>query len=190
MAQCVSPMARTVTVAEAAVLLGISRRTLYRRIEAGEIPATTVAGRRLIILDAEPDGTVSVTDGTVGTNTVTHSVPETETSVITQGNSAGGTQAGTPEYEDLRARLADMERQRDRWMGQAEQLAATVREQNQTIQAQTIRLAQLEGRMIDASTVPQQTPQGPVQPPEPATMAVTPPRRWSLRALYRAWRGR
>ncbi len=53
-------MSHSVTVAEAARLLGVSRRTIQRRIKAGELPTSDVAGRRYVVLsDIELSGDVS-----------------------------------------------------------------------------------------------------------------------------------
>ena len=53
-------MSHSVTVAEAARLLGVSRRTIQRRVKNGELPTSTVAGRRYVVLaDAEVSSDVS-----------------------------------------------------------------------------------------------------------------------------------
>ena len=53
-------MSHSVTVAEAARLLGVSRRTIQRRIKAGELPTSDVAGRRYVVLsDIELSGGVA-----------------------------------------------------------------------------------------------------------------------------------
>jgi excisionase family DNA binding protein len=53
-------MSHSVTIAEAARVLGVSRRTIQRRVKAGELPTADVAGRRYVVLsDAEVSGDVS-----------------------------------------------------------------------------------------------------------------------------------
>ncbi len=53
-------MSHSVTVAEAARVLGVSRRTIQRRVKAGELPTADVAGRRYVVLsDTELSGELS-----------------------------------------------------------------------------------------------------------------------------------
>jgi excisionase family DNA binding protein len=53
-------MSHSVTVTEAARLLGVSRRTIQRRVKAGELPTADVAGRRYVVLsDTELSGELS-----------------------------------------------------------------------------------------------------------------------------------
>jgi excisionase family DNA binding protein len=53
-------MSHSVTISEAARLLGVSRRTIQRRVKAGELPTADVAGRRYVVLsDTELSGELS-----------------------------------------------------------------------------------------------------------------------------------
>lgn len=59
----------TVTIAQAGIMLGISRTSAYERVRRGEIP-TVRLGRRLVVprarllamLEGEPSGTASAED--------------------------------------------------------------------------------------------------------------------------------
>ncbi len=157
----------TVTISEAARRLGISRKTVHRRIDAGQLRAVdTPDGRRVVLPGATLDGHARAPE-----HTPAHVPAQDEA------------QAAHTQRDELRARLERAEQRID-------QLLDVVQEQNKTIQAQTIRLAQLEGRMLDASTAPHETPQEPTEAPEPVEVYIPPPRRrWTLRALYEAWRG-
>ncbi len=174
----------TVTISEAARRLGISRKTVHRRIDAGQLRAVdTPDGRRVVLPGATLDGHARAPE-----HTPAHVPAQDEA------------QAAHTQRDELRARLERAEQahtQRDELRARLEraeqridQLLDVVQEQNKTIQAQTIRLAQLEGRMLDASTAPHETPQKPTGAPEPVAVYIPPPRRrWTLRALYEAWRG-
>ncbi|MDP9381241.1 MAG: hypothetical protein M3Q29_14045 [Chloroflexota bacterium] len=83
---------------------------------------------------------------------------------------------------DLEARVADLEADRDHWRTMAAKLSDTVAEQNRMIAAQFLDRAHAERRVLAAETV--------ADMPAPAPATVAPPRRrWTLRALYEAWRG-
>ncbi len=134
----------TVNQSEAARLLGVSRRTVKRRIEAGELPS--------------PDGVhVVLPDPATPTPAHGHAHPDAHHAPTSEQSPNVGSfprawktgEESAPFSDDLAARLERAESRIDR-------LLETVHEQNRTIQAQTIRLAQLEGRMLDAA--PAQTP--------------------------------
>ena len=110
----------TVNQSEAAHLLGIFRRTVRRRIEAGELPSGDTPDGPTVVLEAE---SAPIPDN--GLSAETHN-------------------------DDLAARLERAEDRIDRLLG-------VVDDQNRTIHAQTIRLAQLEHRIIDAA--PAKTPE-------------------------------
>ncbi|HJC61492.1 MAG TPA: helix-turn-helix domain-containing protein [Candidatus Dietzia intestinigallinarum] len=47
----VTPQAQSLTTQQAADLLGVSRPTLIKLIEAGELPCTRLSNRRMLLLD-------------------------------------------------------------------------------------------------------------------------------------------
>ncbi len=162
-----------VTYEEAAQLLGVSVRTVQRRVRGGQLQAETDNGRQWIMLDGPeaqertplqfPD-TVSDTDRHVSDNL----------SPLIEG--------------ELRDTIARLEADKEAWRTMADNLSDTVArltdnvsELNRTLQGQTIRLAQLEGRVL--------APETPREQPQASTHADTPPRRrMTLRDRYRRWR--
>jgi len=170
-----SDSVRHLSYEEAAHELGVSVRTIYRRVRSGQLASVERDGRSLVVLEqqARPTPIRPPIHALTGSDTVSDSVM-TNDSLVSQ----------------LRLRLAEMEAERDRWRNQAEKLTDTVSELSanvsqltQTVQGLEVMRAQSEGRMIAAET--------PVQPPEASTPIQTPQRpKWSLRGLYRAWRGR
>ncbi len=162
-----------VTYEEAARILGVSVRTVQRRVRGGQLQAETDNGRQWIMLDGPevqertplqfPD-TVSDTDRHVSDN------------------------LSSPLEEELRATIARLEADKEDWRTMAatlsdtvSQLTDNVSELNRTLQGQTIRLAQLEGRVL--------APETPQEQPQASTHADTPPRRGlTLRDRYRRWR--
>ncbi len=112
---------QTVSVTEAARILGVSRRTVSRRIAAGQLPTVEVSGARRVVLDI-PGGSepgVPSNEGTHGT------VP-----ILEADNSV------------LRARLAAVEEERDHLRATVDKLAGTV-------DRLTISLAQLSGTVVE-----------------------------------------
>ncbi len=112
---------QTVSVTEAARILGVSRRTVSRRIAAGELPTVEVNGARRVVLDipgtSEPG--VSPSEGTP-------SAPPMP----------------TEDMAALRARLAAVEEERDHLRATVDKLAGTV-------DRLTISLAQLSGTVVE-----------------------------------------
>lgn len=96
---------------------------------------------------------------------------------------------------DLLTMIANLEAERDYLRGANDKLTDTVSkladnvsELNRTLQGQTIRLAQLEGRVLSQeATASAETPR---EAPQVQPVTDTPPTRIrGLRGLYRAWRG-
>jgi TolA-binding protein len=156
----------TVNQSEAARILGISRRTVKRRIEAGELASVDTPDGPMVVLEDKP----APTPPTGHAHPDAHRVPTPE-------DVHGAVNFATRGTDDLAARLERAESRIDR-------LLETVHAQNQTIQAQTIRLAQLEGRMIDAA--PAETPAEPQEPGKAPDIATA--RTGGLRAWYRRLR--
>ncbi len=165
----------TVTQSAAARILGVSRRTVKRRIDAGELPTVDTPEGLHVVLDDDP----APTPPTGHAQGDAHHVPTPEVGPgkyeVTGADSAPVT---APLNSDLAARLERAESRIDR-------LLEVVQEQNRTIQVQTIRLAQIEGRVIDtrAAETPAEPREHVVEPDIPA------PRRGGLRARYVRWRG-
>lgn len=161
-----------VNVSEAARRLGVSRKTVHRRIDAGELLAIdTPYGKRVRIGD------------------------EIEERTPAQAQAHPDAQEGTPPAvhppdADL---IAELRADRDAWREQAqglrdtvERLSENVSELNRTLQGQTVRLAQLEGRVLTAQTAK--------EPPETVIRPDTTPVRSTahvggLRGLYMRLRG-
>ncbi len=163
-----------VTYEEAAQRLGVSVRTVQRRVRDGQLATVSDNGRQLVVLP----------ESVVLTRT-SEPEPENETSrrlenVVPARQSEGD---ADPRIADLEARVADLEADRDHWRTMAAKLSDTVAEQNRMIAAQFLDRAHAEGRVLAAETV--------ADMPAPTHTTVAPPRRsWSLRDAYRAWRGR
>jgi len=157
-----------VNVSEAARRLGISRKTVHRRIDAGELVAIdTPDGKRVRIGDEAEE--------------------RTPAHVQAHPDAQEGTPPATPPAGvDL---IAELRADRDAWREQAqglrdtvERLSENVSELNRTLQGQTIRLAQLEGRVL--------APETPQEPQKPVSATdTTPVRHGGLRGLYVRLRG-
>ncbi len=91
-------MSRNVSVSEAARVLGVSRRTVDRRIAAGKLRTIDQDGARLVVLEDTPPPAASKTP------------PETDTS----------------ELVSVRARLAAVEEERDHLRQTVDKLTGTV----------------------------------------------------------------
>ncbi len=155
-----------VNISEAARRLGVSRKTIYRRIDAGELEAVDTPDGKRVLLPGS---------GKVERDNLSHFTrPHTSTHTA----HVRAQSKRTPVEEELRDRL-------ERAESRIDTLLVTVSEQNRTIQAQIIRLAQLEGRMIDATAPSEQPRTAPVVAAEPPAPRRRPR---SLRDWYRAWR--
>ncbi len=159
-------MSARLTYEEAATRLGVSVRTVYRRAASGQLETVTDNGHTYVVMPEASDPAMPAPSLPPGDSQVSDAVSE------------------------LRARLADLEAERNHWRSVADKLTDTVSELSanvsqltQTVQGLEVMRAQSEGRMIAAETPPER--------PNDTTMVSTPPRRRrSLRDLYRAWRGR
>ncbi len=162
-----------VNISEAARRLGVSRKTVHRWIAAGELEAVDTPDGKRVLLPGS---------GKVERDNLSHFTrPHTSTHTA----HVRAQSRRTPLEEELRDRL-------ERAEARIDTLLVTVSEQNHTIQAQIIRLAQLEGRILDHST-PAPTEPTPSEQPHTAPVVAAeppaPPRRYrGLRALYMAWR--
>ncbi len=158
-------MPQTVTIADAARILGLHRRTVERRISSGELTAVTTAGRRMVVLEDTPT-----------------SEPLPQSSATPPRHADGSAADNAALVEELRARVADLQEERDHWRQTAADLSRNLSEVTGTLYALRGAGAQVETRTLAAET--------PVHMPAPTHTTVTPPRRrWTLRALYEAWRG-
>lgn len=147
-------MARQVTTGEAAALLGVSRRTVERRVKARQLATVTVAGMRLVEL---PDEVLDATDRDMS--------PATPDSDMSPNDATDRDIAGA--LAGVRAELAAATAERDYLRGVV----------NRLLDSQQQLLA---GRPAPPSLTFGPEPPGPAQP---APGARTPPpsrrrRRW------------
>ena len=150
---------RHVTVSEAGRILGVSRRTIQRRINAGELPTIEVGGVRRVVLDSASDSAQAPSD-----TPSAHAQVDADVSHLRERVAA------------LEAELGEVRQDRDRWYGHAQSQGAT-------IDRLTVTLAQLGDRVIEqrALAAPEEAPEsrqenddaGEVQSPQTAT-----PRPW------------
>jgi excisionase family DNA binding protein len=160
----------TVTQSEAARILGVSRRTVKRRIDAGELPTVDTPDGVHVVLDDDPVPTPA--HGHAQADAHPMPTPDKVHDLVNFVPTSGHL------GHDLTSRLERAESRIDR-------LLEVVQEQNRTIQAQTIRLAQIEGRVIDTRAA-----ETSAEPPDPVIEPDIPtPRRDRLRAWYVRWRG-
>ncbi len=161
-----------VTYEEAAQRLGVSVRTVQRRVRGGQLATVSDNGRQLVVLPGSP-----MEDGSQAPHNTDHVRAHDHTY---EDDIA---RIMTSRMQELEARVADLEADRDHWRTMAAKLSDTVAEQNRMIAAQFLDRAHAEGRVLAAET--------PVHMPPPAhTTAAPPRRRWTLRDAYRAWRGK
>ncbi len=169
-----------VTYEEAAQRLGVSVRTVQRRVRGGQLATVSDNGRQLVVL---PESVVL----TRTSEPEASSMPEGRT-YGSDPQSSSDNVTPTSRIAALEARVADLEADRDHWRTMAAKLSDTVASQQQMIQGQFLERVRTDGRMLEhavrpAEAVPDMAP--------PLHRTVTPPRRsWTLRGLYRAWRGR
>ncbi len=154
----------TVTYEQAAQILGVSVRTIQRRVRGGQLTTVADNGRQLVVL---PESEVLTPTS------------EPEASSMAESQIHRYDLPPDPRIAALEARVAELEEDRDTWRTLAARLSDTVTEQNRMLAAQIMQ----QGRMIAS--------EAPVERQEHAHEVSTPPRpRWSLRRIYRAWRGR
>ncbi|MDP9352467.1 MAG: excisionase family DNA-binding protein [Chloroflexota bacterium] len=188
-----------VNISEASRRLGVSRKTIHRRIDAGELAAVDTPHGRRVLLPREsgvqahtPDAHSAHVRAQSDAQGGAHPPPASETEGKS-GRMIGIHMDRDDPTEDSAYAAIDLQVRLERAESRIDHLLTIVGEQNRTIQAQTIRLAQLEGRMLDHST-PDTLSDMPEMPPEPrqapADIHTPPRRRRGLRELYRVWRGR
>ena len=183
-----------VTIEEAATRLGVSARTVYRRIAAGDLRTAEEGGRQWVLLEANA-GPV----GLPGVERMKYAADRAMFDTVSDSDrqmSDTVSQVSDAVSLDLLTMIANLEAERDHLRGANDKLTDTVSkladnvsELNRTLQGQTIRLAQLEGRVLSSeAAAPAETPRETPQAP-PDTYAP-PPLMRGLRGFYRAWRGR
>ncbi len=111
-------MPQTVTIAQAARILGIHRRTVERRIKSGEIATVTAAGRRMVVLGAEPSS---------------EPAPRSDATPERRDTDTAAPDAAL--LSELRARIADLETDRDHWRQTAADLSRNLSEVTGTLYA-------------------------------------------------------
>ncbi len=116
---------RHVTVSEAGRILGVSRRTIQRRISAGELPTIEVSGVRRVVLDSASDNAYAPSDMPSA-----HAQIDADVSYLRERIAA------------LEAELGEVRQDRDRWYGHAQSQGAT-------IDRLTVTLAQLGDRVVE-----------------------------------------
>jgi len=170
-----------VTIEEAATRLGVSARTVYRRIAAGDLRTVEEAGRQWVLLEDNA--------GPVGLPGMERMQYVADRAMFDKLSDNDRQVADTVSL-DPRAMITALEAERDhlrrandKLTDTVSKLADNVSELNRTLQGQTIRLAQLEGRVLAPET-PRE------QPKAPPVTDVSPRQISGLRGLYRAWRGR
>ncbi len=164
-----------VSYEEAAQRLGVSVRTVQRRVRGGQLATVSDNGRQLVVLPADEHARVHVEPGI-------SSMDEKEEHAHDHGNDRSHGYSAS-RMQELEARVSDLEADRDQWRTMAAKLSDTVAEQNRMIAAQFLDRAHAEGRVLAAETV--------ADMPAPTHTTVAPPRRsWSLRDAYRRLRGR
>lgn len=144
---------RLVTLQEAADVLGVSVRTIRRRVRSGELVSTMIDGRRLVSLAGVPrdhSGSGASQD-TVSRHARGH-VPDT-----------------SPLVSDLRARIAELEGERDRarqdtdrWQEQAGHWQTMSQDLSQRLSEVTGTLYRLtEAKALPPAPEPKETPTAP-----------------------------
>ena len=147
-------MARQMTVAVAARTLGVSRKTIERRIKKGIMPATKQGRNTLVTL---PDEVMSETVG------------------------HGDTSKSDTSETALRL-FEDMKAERDHWRAMAERLSTTVAQQNDMIRQLTETKA-LPAPAPEPTSPPLVEPPAP-SPETPRVPTEEPTRRSFLRSFW------
>ncbi len=172
-------MSDRLTIEEAATRLGVSARTVYRRIAAGDLRTVEEAGRQWVIVDA-----TQAPPETPGMQRLQHAADRAMFDKLSDSDrhlTDNLSQDLRATIERLEAERDHLRRANDKLTDTVSKLADNVSELNRTLQGQTIRLAQLEGRVL--------APETPREQPQASTHADTPPRRrLTLRDRYRRWR--
>lgn len=140
-----------VTIAEAARILGIHRRTVERRIKCGEIATTTAAGRRIVVLGGEP------LPGDAPQSDAAGARAAADTAAL-------GAAVDAALVPELRARVADLETDRDQWRQTAADLSRNLTEVTGTLYALRDGARALPGTGPEDAR-PDDAPQRPPQRP-------------------------
>ncbi len=141
---------RLVTLQEAAAALGVSVRTIRRRVKDGELMSAMVDGRRMVSL---PDGSHESSDNTPLSPGVSPSVaapgPDNPASM-------------SPLLSQLEARIADLEVDRDRARQDADRWHAMSQDLSQRLSEVTGTLYRLtEAKALTPGPEPQNPPRAP-----------------------------
>ena len=154
-----------VTIEEAATRLGVSARTVYRRIAAGDLRTIEQAGRQWVLLEDNA--------GPVGLPGMERMQYAADRAMFDNLSDNDRQVADTVPLHvltmiaNLEAERDHLRRANDKLTDTVSKLADNVSELNRTLQGQTIRLAQLEGRILSQeATAPAETPrEAPQAPP-------------------------
>ncbi|MDP9350289.1 MAG: excisionase family DNA-binding protein [Chloroflexota bacterium] len=120
---------RHVTVSDAARLLGVSRRTIQRRVKAGELRMVEVGGAQRVVLDETSEITTTLATAPSDSDA---EVSQLRAQVAALEAELGG----------VRAELDTTRQDRDRWHEHAERQGAT-------IDRLTVTLAQLGDTVVE-----------------------------------------
>ncbi len=153
-----------VTYEEAAQRLGVSVRTVQRRVRGGQLATVSDNGRQYVVLPAMSDQSDNVSPARQSSSGESSQRRE---------NVVPERQADDPRIAALEARVAELEADRDMWRTMSAKLSDTVTEQNRMIAAQMME----RGRMIAAET-PREAPQA-----QPVTDNASTPHTWPQRTL-------
>jgi excisionase family DNA binding protein len=156
-----------VTYEEAAQRLGVSVRTVQRRVRVGQLATVSDNGRQFVVLESRGADSAPLDE-----------VKRANSAPYTVESASANSAPADARIAALEARVAELESDRDMWRTMSAKLSDTITEQNRMIAAQMME----RGRMIAAET-PREAPQA-----QPVTDTMPRTRR-SLRALYMALRG-
>lgn len=147
---------RHVTISEAGRILGVSRRTIQRRIAAGELSTLEVGGMRRVVLDSASDSPPPLSDTPSARAQVDADVSHLQERIAA-----------------LEAELGEVRQDRDRWYGHAQSQGAT-------IDRLTVTLAQLGDRVVEQRALAaHESPQDSTDAGETAQSPQAPnPRPW------------
>ncbi len=129
---------RHLNIEEAAAELGVSRRTIERRIRRGQLQTEIVAGRRMVVAPVVESETQPVAHVVVGieptctpvatpVSQVSHDNPDTMT------DTCDTCRANDALVSELRARLTDTEAERDHWRHMSQDLSQNMSELTATL---------------------------------------------------------
>ncbi len=137
---------REVSISEAARILGVSRRTVYRQMEAGELHSVQVGNARRVVLDSDLTKPAAPSDS------------DTEAAQLRAHVAA------------LTAELEVTRQDRDRWHDHAQRLGTAIAQLTVTTAQLGDRIIEhraLESGQAEAETQPDDAPQEPQASPRP-----------------------